>query len=322
MRDEPLKILALGAGRQSSTVLGMSCLGEIERIDHGIFADTRWESQQTYNWLYGILMPMAEKAGIPIHVISIGDIKQDAIISQVRGHKKDGRRWASMPYFVKKVWTKKDIPALNKLALKTPQRMDEETGAQNGNKYFDLIEEIWENGHAIQKGMIRRQCTYEYKIRIIEKKCRELAGYKPYARIPTGEIELWKGISLDEANRASMSDKKWLVFHYPLIERRMTVGQCIDWWHQKGWPSPPRSSCIGCVYHSKAEWRNMRDNRPDEWAEAVAFDKAIRKCGGMRGDVFLHADRVPLDQVDLSTPDDFQEQLSLFRDECQGVCGI
>jgi len=57
------------------------------------------------------------------------------------------------------------------------------------------------------------------------------------------------------------------------------------------------------------------------WQEAVEFDRAIRHCGGMRGQVFLHADRIPLDEVDLSTPEDFG-QLSLWSDECQGMCGI
>ena len=55
----------------------------------------------------------------------------------------------------------------------------------------------------------------------------------------------------------------------------------------------------------------MKLESPSEWADAVAFDKAIRKCGGMRGDVFIHADRIPLDQVDLRNAAD-HGQLSLF----------
>jgi hypothetical protein len=60
---------------------------------------------------------------------------------------------------------------------------------------------------------------------------------------------------------------------------------------------------------------------PEQWEEAVMVDKYIRKMGGMKGDVFLHADRIPLDEVDLRTPEQ-KGQLSLFREECQGICGV
>jgi hypothetical protein len=42
----------------------------------------------------------------------------------------------------------------------------------------------------------------------------------------------------------------------------------------------------------------MRDNRPGEWADAVAFDEAIRKGGArglpLHGEAFLHRSRLPL----------------------------
>jgi hypothetical protein len=271
-----MKVLSLGAGRQSSTIFLMSCYGEIEKIDAAVFADTWWESKAVYKWLE-FLISEGKEHGIQVHVVSGGNIKEDAIISQIRGIKTEGNRWASMPYFV-----------------------------------------LGPNG---EKGMIRRQCTYEYKIRVLEKKFRELAGYKPYDRIPIGEVEVWKGISTDEIRRMSIAKTRWIEFYYPLIELGMSAQDCLEWCENRGL-YPPRSACIGCPYHSKMEWRNMRDNAPDEWQEAVEFDKAIRNCGGMRGQVFLHTDRVPLDEVDLSIPDDYQEQLGMFRDECQGICGV
>jgi hypothetical protein len=67
----------------------------------------------------------------------------------------------------------------------------------------------------------------------------------------------------------------------------------------------------------------MRDNDPDSWAEALEFDDAVRdspKRKGMEDQVFLHRQRVPLREVDLSTPED-HGQLS-FLDECEGMCGL
>ena len=48
----------------------------------------------------------------------------------------------------------------------------------------------------------------------------------------------------------------------------------------------------------------MRLHRPDEWAEAVAFDQEIRHLPGVRGECYLHRSGVPLDQVDLRTAED------------------
>jgi len=57
-----------------------------------------------------------------------------------------------------------------------------------------------------------------------------------------------------------------------------------------------KSACIGCPYHGNRQWRQMRDERPDEWADAVAFDAAIRG-GSDRASAssYLHRSRVPLD---------------------------
>jgi hypothetical protein len=63
------------------------------------------------------------------------------------------------------------------------------------------------------------------------------------------------------------------------------------------------------------------DNQPEEWADAVAADKALRigDARGMRVIEFMHPQRVPLDEVDLSVDN---RQLDLFGNECEGVCGV
>ena len=67
-------------------------------------------------------------------------------------------------------------------------------------------------------------------------------------------------------------------------------------------------SCIGCPFHGNAQWRDLRDNHPDEWADAVAFDYAIRngsahaKGQELRGSMYLHASCVPLDQAPIDRP--------------------
>ena len=130
------------------------------------------------------------------------------------------------------------------------------------------------------------------------------------------------GISLDEAQRMRDSDVKYLTNAYPLVDRRMTRTDCLAWLARHGYPTPPKSACIGCPYHDARAWRAMKRTRPEEFADAVAFDEAMRdRSGTFDGEVFLHRQRIPLRLVDLSTREE-RGQLPLFADECQGVCGV
>ena len=170
------------------------------------------------------------------------------------------------------------------------------------------------------KGMTKRQCTLEYKIEPIERFMRRtLLGIKPRARIPKGAVvEQWRGISADESYRMKPSRVPWIKVRYPLaMELGMSRGGCLAWMARNGFPKPPRSACIGCPFHSDQEWLEIR-NRPEEWAEAVAYDKAIRKSCGMNGETFLHEDRIPLDQVQFRA----DRQRDMWGNECEGMCGV
>lgn len=69
-------------------------------------------------------------------------------------------------------------------------------------------------------------------------------------------------------------------------------------------------------------WRRIRDHDPVGWDEAVMVDRAIRVgLRGIRAEVFLHRSAMPLDQADLSTPED-HGQFDLFGNECSGLCGV
>lgn len=59
-----------------------------------------------------------------------------------------------------------------------------------------------------QKGQVamgRRRCTEYYKLRSIRKELRNMLGIKPYAKAPKEAVDLWVGISTDEASRANIS---------------------------------------------------------------------------------------------------------------------
>jgi hypothetical protein len=172
-----------------------------------------------------------------------------------------------------------------------------------------------------QKGIGRRQCTSHYKIEPIQKKKRELLGYKPRQRIPPNSVESWLGISTDEVIRVTPSKIRWETKRFPLIEKLMNRNDCLRWLERNGYPAPHKSACIGCPYHSNVEWRAIKTT-PEEWKQAVEVDAAIRDpVTHLRATQYLHRDCIPLTEVDLSTPED-HGQLNLFINECEGMCGV
>lgn len=274
-----MKILSLGAGVQSTTVLLMSCVGELPKLDAAIFADTQWEPKAVYKHLEWLKW-YSERHGIPVYTVSSGDLRLTAINSKMRGGagKGLGKWWASMPL---------------------------RTVSSDGSQ-----------------GIIRRQCTKEYKIDPITKKIREMLGLKKRQRFKPGtHIEQWFGISVDEVHRMRTSGKSWSEFVYPLVDRRMSRQGCNVWLESHGFPVAPRSACIGCPYHSNEEWRKIKAD-PEEWADAVEFDNAIRDCGGMRGKMYLHRDCKPLEEVDLRTDVDKGQLVMSWAEECDGLCGV
>lgn len=166
------------------------------------------------------------------------------------------------------------------------------------------------------EAMGRRQCTSEYKLMPMRRKVRELLGGKT----PKGGCEVWIGISTDEIVRMKPSRIGYMVNRWPLTEKRMNRNDCLRWLERNGYGEPPKSACIGCPFHNDAQWRVLRKS-PNEWRDAMEVDAAIRKQTGFKGEQYMHRSLVPLDQVDLSTPED-HGQFDLFMNECEGMCGV
>ncbi|MBO9136644.1 hypothetical protein J5289_28580 (plasmid) [Rhizobium sp. B230/85] len=302
MFDAPIRLraLSLGAGVQSTTLALTAAHGEIGPMpDCAIFADTGWEPKAVYEHLEWLMSPNV--LPFPVHVVSAGNIR-DGLMEAA-----DGRRWASIPAFTKIV---------------TPP--GEEVPVLDENEEGDLVEVSTRRTatETVSIGMIRRQCTGDFKIVPIRRKVRELAGLTRRRSPKHPVVEQWLGISLDEVVRMKPSREAWQVNRWPLIERRMTRYECLRWLDRHGYPRPPKSACIGCPFHSNSAWRAIRDGDPEAWFDAVAVDRAIRTgLRGIRGEVYLHRSCVSLENADLSTATD-HGQLDLWPNECEGMCGL
>lgn len=326
-------VLNLGAGWQSTRILLGACRRELPKFDAAVFADTQWEPKAVYDHLEWLKV-QAQQAGIPLVTVTAGNLRDDGIEFRENRASSDGKRFASIPVFVRNA-----------------------DGSQ---------------------GIVRRQCTSEYKIQPVEKWIRRtLLGLQPKQRIPKDVIvRRWYGISSDEGTRATYPgrwkkvhkkakdlfgndisvslNKRWIPDRqyenvYPLLNQvwlpnrtirpdsffasqqsRMDVGE----WLRREYPDRvvPRSACIGCPFHSNDEWRRMRDESPAEFEDACAFDEQMRTADQryaswrkkMVGTLYLHRQMIPLRMANLDDSAGGGQSGgcgSLF-DGQDGLCGV
>lgn len=200
------------------------------------------------------------------------------------------------------------------------------TSGKTGNKYVRTLIPAFVAMPNGKKALLGRKCTAEFKIRAILRKQRELT---PVPRgCKTIVCTALIGISTDEAHRMKPSREPWSVNAWPLIEVGMSRQDCLAWMASHGYPTPPRSSCVFCPFHSDAEWTRLRDEEPAEFARAIKFDNTLREqarkqtgTAASPGDVFLHSSLVPLAEVQFKDVPS-HAQVDLFGNECEGLCGV
>lgn len=207
---------------------------------------------------------------------------------------------------------------------------------ENHKHRFASIPAFTATAEAVPKGKVKRQCTKEYKVEVIEQSVRrDVVGMPPGKTVPKGTIVVQiAGISLDEGGRAARMRKqtraKYWRWEFPLIEKFMTRQDCIT---VLGRLAPGRkigrSACTFCPFHSDAEWLELKAS-PDDWDRAVQIDEGLRADGAivnraMKEKLYIHPSCRPLVQIDFSIPavDPRKAQLNLnYNQECLGMCGV
>lgn len=280
-----LRIESLGCGRQSSTIFLMSCLGELPKLDHAIFADTGDETADVYEYR-DFLADMGRQHGVEVHTVS----RQGPAISE---HAKDrvteGRRLDKPPF-----WT---------------HGKDGREACINR----DCTRE-W------KISVIRRKTKELLGLKPAARWPKELA-VETWLGIAADERRRMK-VSVEPWQRYwhPLLEEPWVDGYAKLSFDAMTTEACLAWIRKHGFPEPPYSSCWHCPFRGNRRWRDLRDNHPDDWEKACQLDEHIRtrRIHGMGGDVYLHRSLVPLRIAQIDDTD----KGSLFGDECSGVCGV
>jgi len=113
---------------------------------------------------------------------------------------------------------------------------------------------------------------------------------------------------------------KYILNRHPLIEAKMNRQDCLNYMKKEKILLPEKSACICCPFRDDKGWLDMKKNNPEEFADAVEFDKNIRlinKDPDMKN--YTHRSCKPLDEVDFDKKDN---QLDMFNNECEGMCGV
>lgn len=330
-------VLNLGAGWQSSRILLGACRGELPKFDAAIFADTQWEPAAVYQNVE-FLRGEAERAGIPFVVSTAGNIRQEIIDFQRRRKSPGRKRYASAPFFIK-----------------NPDGSQGRMTRQCTKEYKIQVVERWIRRvllglppkARVPKGVLVRQW---FGISEDEATRAAFPGRWREDEVTIGN-DLFGGQVVRKRKRwmpvpwrhnvYPLLNEIWMpnrsIISEPFLPRREQRGDCGRWLATH-YPDRkfPRSACVGCPFRSNAEWKEMRDERPDEWADACDFDDHQRqsdadgqdeqiasgKWQAPKGLPFIHRQMIPLRMVNLDGDGERGGGCGTLYDGMDGVCDV
>lgn len=154
-------------------------------------------------------------------------------------------------------------------------------------------------------GKMSAFCSGEWKASVVDRYLRQTGA--PVER----ERTHWIGFAYDEKRRIKGDTSR----RYPLVEMMLTRADIKHLVRNAGWPDPITSSCYICPNMTNAQWREVRDNRPDEFEKACVLDEDTREQNMLDygAPCWFHKSHVPLRDADLEAPD---------RDDVGRQCGL
>jgi hypothetical protein len=261
------------------------------------------------------------------YMSSIGELPRvDAAIMADPGKEKD-RTYKYLSYLQTWQVNNNGIPIL---VVQEKNLYDDLLHKANGTAgRFASIPAFVQNNQG-ETGMLKRQCTYDYKILQVNGMIRKIYGIPLGKRLPLTEV--WKGISADELERMNAPKEAWKKIVYPftgfwfdkknwgrfadaVVMRRSDI---LHWYEKKGLPAPGKSSCVFCPYQSDASWARLKKESPADFEAAVRVDDAIRidPASRIKSSCYLHRSLRPLREIN------FDRGNNLEFGNCTDECDI
>ena len=177
---------------------------------------------------------------------------------------------------------------------------------------------FWTLGADGKKGKMPRQCTYDYKIKVIEKFVRYgLLCYKPRERTLPLDIHahsLHMGIMWEERQRARESRQTLFVNRYPLVDMGWTRAGCYAYNKDVWGLATQASCCLFCPFHTNYFYQHIREHEPQCYACALQVDELVETHQArppLKSRLFLSRSRKRLRE--LSAEDCNDKQTFLYR---------
>ncbi|MFJ4887738.1 hypothetical protein [Streptomyces sp. NPDC088731] len=301
-KQPAVRVLSLGAGVQSTTVALLSAAGDLPRLDAAIFADTGWEPRAVYDHLDRLEREVLIPAKIPLHRVSVGNIREDAL--------NPTHRFASMPLFIKNQdggdgmtrrqctseYKLKPIKAQVRQLLGYPHptpvprglyaeqwigiSRDEfgrakDSGIQYLRSAFPLLD--LDGAADGREGWTRDDCT-----RYLNANGWETTPKSACIGCPFHGNAQWRALR-DTCICGHPRDKH---------SRFVSGWACAHLYNRGAGDDVPAEVC------------SCQGFRNPEWSDAVDFDRAIRSGNAngkpLLGEAYLHRSRLPLDQAPIS----------------------
>ncbi|WP_051942587.1 adenine nucleotide alpha hydrolase family protein [Streptacidiphilus rugosus] len=259
-----VRVLSLGAGVQSTTLLLLAADGRIPRFDAAVFADTGWEPRHVYEHFERLVREVAEPAGIPVIRVKATTGTAGRVTGNLRADSLNPGAWVRIPAFV--------ADRTGKHAAMVRRQCTEEYKVKPIKQAIRALLG-YPHPRPVPAGVFAEQAigiSRDEFERAKDASVQYLRNVFPLLHLPApGGVEGW-----------SRTD-------------------CTRYLTAQGWGSTPKSACIGCPFHGNAAWRELRDHHPEEWGDAVAFDHQLRttELRGIKQKPYLHRSLLPLDQA-------------------------
>jgi len=144
-----------------------------------------------------------------------------------------------------------------------------------------------------------RSCTGVFKVDVINRRVRQIVGHK------NGQVLAvsWIGISLDEAQRRSEPNRKWMGLSYPLLDEvPMTRRQCVSL-IEKHDLTTQKSGCWLCPYGGLKHFKKLKVEHPNLFQICLDMEAAYFKNRPERKHGFLP--QCSLDSLNIPSLENF-----------------
>lgn len=177
---------------------------------------------------------------------------------------------------------------------------------------------FWTLGDDGKEGRMPRQCTYDYKIKVIEQFVRyELLCYRPRQRTLSLDIHahnLHMGIMWEEQHRAKESKQTLFTNKYPLVKMGWTRSDCYAY-NKTVWGLDTKASCcLFCPFHTNYFYGYIQKHEPECYACALQVDELVETHQArppLKSKLFISKSRKRL--RDLTAEDCQDEQTFLYQ---------